>query len=114
MLAEPMVLNIDYVSGSFEVDPKTRERLKSLARILVFADQVNIEINGYTDNIGLATANRKLSEKRANRVRDFLASQGVAEERMKVFGRGETNFVASNETAAGRAKNRRVELIFYF
>lgn len=114
MLAEPMVLNIDYVSGSFEVDPKTREHLKSLARILVFVDQVNIEINGYTDNIGLASANRKLSEKRANRVRDFLASQGVAKERMKVFGRGETNFIASNETAAGRARNRRVELIFYF
>lgn len=114
MLAEPMVLNIDYISGSFEVDPKTKERLKSLARILVFVEEVKIEINGYTDNIGLATANRKLSEKRAGRVRDFLASQGVGPERMKVFGRGETNFVASNETAAGRARNRRVELIFYF
>lgn len=114
MLAEPMVLNIDYVSGSFEVDPKTKERLKSLARILVFVEEVKVEINGYTDNIGLATANKKLSEKRAGRVRDFLVSQGVAAERMKVFGRGETNFVASNDTAAGRAKNRRVELIFYF
>lgn len=114
MLAEPMVLNIDYVSGSFEVDPKTKERLRSLARILVFVDEVKIEINGYTDNIGLATANRRLSEKRAGRVRDFLVSQGVASERMKVFGRGETNFVASNDTAAGRARNRRVELVFYF
>lgn len=114
LLARPMVLNIDYVSGSFEVDPKTRSRLESLARILVFVKDVRIDINGYTDNIGLPTANQKLSEKRANRVRDFLATQGVAKERIKVFGRGETSFVASNDTAEGRAKNRRVELVFHF
>ena len=48
-----------------------------------------MEINGYTDNIGKAPDNEKLSEKRANRVRDFLLTQGIAEERMQVFGRGE-------------------------
>ncbi|MFH1686434.1 MAG: OmpA family protein [bacterium] len=113
MLAEPMVLNIDYSSGSFEIDPKTRGRLEALARLLLFVADVRLEINGYTDNIGLPTANQKLSEKRANRVRDFLVAQGVDEARMKVFGRGETNFVASNQTAEGRAKNRRVEINFY-
>ncbi|HPC11117.1 MAG TPA: OmpA family protein [candidate division Zixibacteria bacterium] len=54
-----------------------------------------------------------MSEKRANRVRDFLAAQGVAESRMSVNGRGETGFVASNETAEGRALNRRIEIVFY-
>jgi len=110
---EPMVLNIDYPSGSFEIDPSSQERLRSLARALLVAPNVRLEINGYTDNIGTDEANRSLSEKRANRVRDFLAAQGVAESRMSVNGRGETGFVASNETAEGRALNRRIEIVFY-
>ncbi len=113
MLAKPLILNIDYASGSFEVDPNNRERLKSLSRILNFVTDVRIEINGFTDNIGTTVANKKLSEKRGLRVKDYLGSLGVSVDRIKVFGKGETNFVASNNTAAGRAKNRRIEIIFY-
>ncbi len=113
MLAEPMVLNIRYVPGSFEIDPQNKERIKKLAVLLNFVPAVRLEINGYTDNIGTAIDNRELSLKRANRVRDYLVANGVARDRIKVFGRGETNFVASNETAGGRAKNRRIEIIFY-
>lgn len=112
-LSRPLVLNIDYISGSFEIDPHTRERLKNLARVLAFVPEIKMDISGYTDNIGTTAANQKLSEKRANRVRDYLVSQGVDTSRMKVYGRGETNFVASNDTAEGRAKNRRIEIIFY-
>jgi len=113
MLSEPMVLNIDYVPGSFEIDPRNRERIEKLAGMLSFVPAVKLEINGFTDNIGTALANRELSQKRANRVRDFLVANGVDSERIKVFGRGETNFVASNQNAAGRAENRRIEIIFY-
>jgi len=113
MFSQPMVLNIDYPPGSFEIDPRTRERIKRLAGLLIFVTDIKMEINGYTDDIGTPVANRNLSEKRANRVRDFLATQGVDADRMKVFGRGETNFVASNRTAEGRAKNRRIEIVFY-
>lgn len=113
MLSEPMVLNIDYISGSFEIDPRSRERLRKLALTLSLVPAVRLEINGYTDNIGTAVANRELSLKRANRVRDFLVDSGVARSRIKTFGRGEADFVASNQTAAGRAKNRRVEIVFY-
>jgi len=113
MLDAPLVLNIDYVSGSFEVDPHTREKLKRLAGLLVFVTDVRLEISGYTDNIGTATANQQLSAKRARRVRDYLVSLGVDETRITAIGRGETNFVKSNETAAGRAANRRVEIVFY-
>jgi hypothetical protein len=113
MLAKPMVLNIDYVSGSFDVDPKTKNRLRDLSRLMIFVSDVRMEINGYTDNIGLPSANKRLSRKRAQRVADFLAAQGIDPDRISVFGRGEDSFVASNQTAKGRAQNRRVEIVFY-
>lgn len=113
MLAEPMVLNIDYAPGSFEVDPRSRERLESLARLLNFVPDIRLDVSGYSDNIGTSTANRNLSEKRARRVRDFLVTLGIATERIKAIGKGETDFVASNQTSAGRAKNRRIVITFY-
>ena len=109
---KPMVLNIDYTPGSFEIDPTNRERIKKLARLLLFVTDIQLEISGYTDNIGAPDANKALSQKRANRVRDYLVAQGVDTQRIKVYGRGESNFVASNDTADGRAKNRRVEIVF--
>ena len=113
ILSKPLVLNIDYAPGSFEVDPSNREKIKQLARILNFVPTIKLEINGYTDNIGRPRANKLLSEKRARRVRDYLVAYDVSEDRIKVFGKGESNFVASNQTAEGRAKNRRIEIIFY-
>ncbi len=113
MFAEPIVLNIDYAPGSFEIDPKTRVRLKKLSGVLLFVPGIRLEINGYTDNIGTTVANKKLSEKRARRVRDYLVALGIDDGRMKVFGRGETGFVASNQTADGRGRNRRIEIVFY-
>ncbi|MDF1544711.1 MAG: OmpA family protein [bacterium] len=113
MLAKPMVLYIDYVSGSFEIDHATKGKLDRLSRLLNFVEDVRLEISGYTDNIGTTVANKELSLKRARRVRDYLMNLGIAAERMEALGRGESNFLASNDTAAGRAKNRRVEIIFH-
>jgi len=113
MFSQPMVLNIDYPPGSFEVDPRTKDRLRRLAGLLNFVKDIRLDINGYTDNIGTPVANKSLSEKRAERVRNFLSTMGVDASRMTVHGRGESNFVASNQTAEGRAMNRRIEIIFY-
>lgn len=113
VLDKPMVLNIDYTPGSFEIDPHSRKRLEDLARVLTFVPDIKLDITGYTDNIGTTEANQRLSEKRARRVLDYLVSQGVAEARMKAFGRGESSFVATNDTAEGRSKNRRIEIMFY-
>lgn len=113
MFSQPMVLNIDYAPGSFEVDPNNRERLRRLAGLLNFVTDMKLDINGYTDNVGTDVANRELSQKRADRVKGLLTAMGVAPERMKTYGRGETNFVASNQTADGRARNRRIEIVFY-
>jgi outer membrane protein OmpA-like peptidoglycan-associated protein len=113
MLSKPMVLNIDYEPGSFEVDPHSRARIERLAGLLNFVPDIRLDINGYTDDIGNEGANRSLSEKRANRVKGILVSLGVAPERIKAYGKGEADFVASNQTAVGRAKNRRIEIVFY-
>ncbi len=110
--AQPMTLNIKYESGSFEVDRKSEEKLSDLAKMLKEAPEITLEIIGYTDNIGPATANRKLSEKRARRVRDFLLRLDIAKKRMRAIGRGETNFVADNSTSQGRQRNRRIEILF--
>ncbi len=113
VINKPLVLHIDYTSGSSEVDPDTRDKLKKLAALLSFAGDVKIEVNGYTDDIGTPLANRALSEKRAKRVSEYLMSFGVAAARIKVFGKGESDFVADNQTAQGRAQNRRIEIVFY-
>jgi len=113
MFSKPMVLNIDYAPGSFEVDPHNRERLKRLAGLLNFVADIKMDINGYTDDVGTETANRELSQKRADRVKGLLTAMGVGAERIKTYGRGETNFVASNQTSEGRARNRRIEIVFY-
>ena len=111
--ATPMILNIDYPPGGFEIDPNNRERVRKLAATLSFVKELKIDIYGYTDNIGTSKANQAMSEKRARRVHDFLVANGVAADRIRFEGKGETNFVASNQTADGRAKNRRIEIIFY-
>lgn len=69
-----------------------------------------IVATGYTDSIGSDAYNKKLSLRRAQAVKDFLVKQGVDEKNIYVEGKGESNPVASNKTAAGRAKNRRVEI----
>jgi len=112
-LKEKVTLHINYRGGSFELDYKTGPILDSVAMILKKAPGVTVEINAYTDNTGAFGANKTLSQKRANRIRDYLVTKGIDRERLMPIGRGETNFIATNETAAGRQQNRRVELIFY-
>jgi outer membrane protein OmpA-like peptidoglycan-associated protein len=113
MFSKPMVLHIDYLPGSFEIDARTKDRLKKIAGLLLLVPEVKLEIVGYTDNIGLPDANQKLSEKRARRVRDYLTAMGVAADRIKASGRGEDSQIAPNTTADGRSQNRRIEITFY-
>lgn len=110
--AKPMTLNVKYESGSFEIDRKSETRLSDLAGMLQEAPEIRLDIIGYTDNIGSSKANRKLSEKRARRVRDFLLRLGIDKKRMRALGRGETNFIADNSTRQGRQRNRRIEILF--
>ncbi len=72
-----------------------------------------VTIKGYTDSTGPEAYNLKLSERRAQSVASYLESKGVCASRITTEGYGETNPVASNDTAAGRAQNRRAEVITY-
>jgi OmpA-OmpF porin, OOP family len=69
-------------------------------------------ITGYTDNVGNANYNKKLSQSRAESIMNYFASKGVDGKRMTAVGMGEANPIATNSTAAGRAKNRRIEVEF--
>ena len=94
----------------YDVRPKAEEVLKNLAIVLKEMDVKNFEIDGHTDSDGSDEYNQVLSEKRANSVKNFLVSQGVTAE-ITTKGYGESKPVASNDTAEGKQKNRRVEII---
>lgn len=92
--------------------PIARERLREVAGVLKEYESGNqIVIEGHTDSKGSDDYNRQLSEKRARSVRDYLVSEGVSDSVVSAIGRGEDEPIASNDTAEGRANNRRVEIV---
>jgi outer membrane protein OmpA-like peptidoglycan-associated protein len=88
-----------------------KDSLQRAVRQLAEASNVDVEIIGYTDDKGSDAYNQALSERRANAVRDFLVSQGIASGRITTSGLGEKDPVATNATAVGRALNRRVIIV---
>jgi len=98
-------------TGKFSLKPGAREKLAKVAGILLAYPGLNIEVGGYTDNVGGDEMNQKLSENRAGSVRDYLVQQGVTTNSVSARGFGNTLPVASNESSAGRQQNRRVELL---
>ncbi len=98
-------------TGKYSLKPGAREKLAKVAGILLAYPGLNIEVGGYTDNVGGDQMNQTLSENRASSVRDYLVQQGVATNSVSAKGFGNTLAVASNDNAAGRQQNRRVELL---
>jgi outer membrane protein OmpA-like peptidoglycan-associated protein len=98
-------------TGKFSLKPGAREKLAKVAGILLAYPGLNIEVGGYTDNVGGDAMNQTLSENRANSVRDYLVQEGVATGSVSAKGFGNSLPVASNENSAGRQQNRRVELL---
>jgi len=98
-------------TGKYSLKPGAREKLAKVAGILLAYPGLNIEVGGYTDNVGGDQMNQTLSENRAGSVRSYLVEQGVAAGAVSAKGFGNTLPVASNGNSAGRQQNRRVELL---
>ncbi|HBV76655.1 MULTISPECIES: OmpA family protein [Vibrio] len=94
-----------------ELSNTAKRALFNVAKVVNEYDETNINILGYTDSSGSDAYNLRLSEVRANQVDKFLVSNKVKSTRINSVGKGEANPIASNSTAAGRAQNRRVEII---
>lgn len=103
--------DVGFASGSHQLKVDAEIKLAKIAGILMTYPGLKVQVEGYTDNVGSAAYNLKLSQQRATAVRKFLVSQGVPTGSITAKGYGEAHPVASNRTARGRAKNRRVQLV---
>ena len=101
---------ITFGFDSSALQPQFRPVLDDLAMTLNEYNQTIIEVAGHTDSVGDAAYNQNLSEQRAATVANYLAGRGVMRDRMITIGAGETRPIASSDTEAGRAQNRRVEI----
>ncbi|WP_299183043.1 OmpA family protein [uncultured Neptuniibacter sp.] len=97
-------LDSDRIAGSFY------PVLDSVAKVLIKFDKTELNVDGFTDSSGSFEYNQQLSERRAARVADYLVGSGIANLRINARGYGERYPVASNNSASGRAMNRRVEI----
>ncbi len=101
---------VNFKLNSGELTAESTAILNDVSESLTIFDTITVEVAGYTDSSGSADYNQRLSQMRADTVLNYLASKGVARDRMQAVGYGEDNPVAPNDTAEGRQKNRRVEL----
>ncbi|RZL11090.1 MAG: OmpA family protein [Rubrivivax sp.] len=102
--------DISFDTGSSAIKPELRNVLTQFAQGLKEAPESRVRVIGHTDSTGSDAVNQPLSRDRASSVRNFLADRGVSSSRIETEGRGAQEPVASNDTTAGRAQNRRVEI----
>lgn len=102
---------VTFQSGSAQLAPNSFPILDEVIKTLSENSNIEIEIRGYTDDIGDFAANQQLSERRARSVSKYLIEHGIDSKRLRVVGYGEQYPIESNMTAAGRAANRRIEFV---
>lgn len=102
---------IVFRTGSAEINPISEEVLDKAYTILIENPEIDVEIHGHTDNVGSASYNLRLSQARANSVRDWLVRRGVVGSRIGTKGFGFTRPIATNDTDEGRQQNRRIEFV---
>lgn len=102
--------NITFGTNEATIQSSFEPILGSVAKVIKEYNKTLVMVNGYTDSTGSAALNNDLSYRRANAVANFLKIQGVSADRLLVDGLGSKNPIASNDTASGRAQNRRVEI----
>ncbi|OGU27939.1 MAG: hypothetical protein A2057_01310 [Ignavibacteria bacterium GWA2_35_9] len=106
----PIILEgITFATGKAEITPESGETLQKALRTLQTYQEIDVEIGGHTDNVGSSSSNQKLSQKRAEAVRDWLIGNGIDPDRLTAVGYGEDQPTVSNDTPENKAKNRRIE-----
>ncbi len=103
--------NIYFDSGSDVIQPSSYAVLDEIVELLRSNSTVTVRVVGHTDSDGSESYNQDLSRRRAQSVRSYLVQRGIGSERLTTSGMGETQPVASNATAAGKAQNRRIEFV---
>jgi outer membrane protein OmpA-like peptidoglycan-associated protein len=112
--ARGLIVNMSDVLFDFNkysLRPAAREKLAKISGIILSHPGLRLEVDGYTDSVGSEAYNMKLSEARAQGVSSYLIGEGIAPDDITAKGFGKDNPVASNDTGAGRQKNRRVEMV---
>ncbi len=109
-IIETAMSNLEFESGKAIIKEGSFPYLNGLAELLVKHPEWSVKLAGHTDNVGKAAANMQLSQDRAASVKNYLTNKGVQAANIESEGFGSTKPIASNNTAAGRAKNRRVEV----
>jgi outer membrane protein OmpA-like peptidoglycan-associated protein len=112
--ARGLIVNMSDVlfdTGSYTLKPGAREKLAKISGILLAYPSLKIQVEGHTDSVGGDDYNQRLSEQRAQSVREYLVDQMVSADSVAAFGFGKSKPVASNDTPEGRQQNRRVELV---
>ncbi len=103
--------NLNFASGSANISGESGLEVDNLSSILKAYEDIKVNIEGYTDSQGKAESNQLLSQRRAEAVRTRLIEAGISESRISTKGFGAENPVATNDTAEGRAENRRIEIV---
>ena len=104
-----VLIGVNFDFNSARLSGESYPILYDAAKTLLMNPDMRVEIQGYTDNVGSESYNKKLSQKRADAVKEYLTSKGVSANRLSAVGFGESNPVADNKTADGRGMNRRIE-----
>jgi OmpA-OmpF porin, OOP family len=102
--------NVYFDTGLATLKPSSYKALNDLAEVMLLKTTLVIEIAGHTDNTGTSDINKKLSQDRADAVRNYLIKKGIAANRLTAKGYGDTEPIADNTTDEGKAKNRRTEV----
>lgn len=100
---------VNFEFDSSELTAKAKSNLDKLVNVFIKNPNTVVSIYGYTDSVGRDEYNMRLSRNRANAVKSYLVSKGIGNKRLTTYGMGKADPVASNDTDAGRAQNRRVE-----
>jgi len=103
-----IVRAVDFEFNSTHLTPPAQETLDTVETALAAQPELTVEIQGYTDSVGSPAYNLKLSQRRADAVKDYLVSKGLSASALTARGYGKDNPIADNRTAEGRAQNRRV------